>query len=43
MSSWIMIILAYVIIGVAVFNMVGSGNHPLLFFEIQELEWRKTR
>jgi hypothetical protein len=31
MSSWIMIILAYVIIGVAVFNMVGSGNHPLLF------------
>ena len=29
MSSWLIIIFAYVIIGVAVFNMVGSGAHPL--------------
>jgi hypothetical protein len=30
MSSWLMIIFAYVVIAVAVFNMVGSSNlHPL--------------
>jgi hypothetical protein len=29
MSSWIMIIFAYVIIGVAVFNLAGSGSHLL--------------
>ena len=29
MSSWITIILAYVIIGVAVFNLVGNASHLL--------------
>ena len=29
MSSWITIIFAYVIIGVAIFNLVGSGSHLL--------------
>ena len=27
MSSWVMIIFAYVIIAVAVYNLVGSDNH----------------
>jgi hypothetical protein len=31
MSSWIIIVFAYVIIAIAVFNMVGFDNHPLLF------------
>jgi hypothetical protein len=41
MSSWIIIILAYVIIAVGVFNIVGFGNHPLLFW-ILEWRWRPS-
>ena len=29
MSSWLIIIFAYVIIAVGVFNIVGSGSHLL--------------
>jgi hypothetical protein len=29
MSSWLIIIFAYFIIAVGVFNIVGSGSHPL--------------
>lgn len=29
MSSWVIIILAYVIIAVGIFNIVGSDYHPL--------------
>ena len=29
MASWLMIILAYVIIVVGIFNIVGSDTHPL--------------
>jgi hypothetical protein len=31
MSSWLIIIFAYVIIVMAVFNIVGSDTHPLFW------------
>lgn len=31
MASWLIIIFGYVLIAVALFHIVGSGNHPLLF------------
>jgi hypothetical protein len=31
MSSWLIIIFAYVIIAMAVFNIVGSDTHPLFW------------